>query len=158
MCSVPRGRYSLLGHRAALALAHEPEGGDSFAAFLRSTLKEEEVRSRAGWAGRHKQRVRCMEGDHCTAHRRRKQRWSLVHRDEGLALEAGGAWQAGALQVGPAQPSVAAWTLPFQAVSDRTGEALAASKNREVSSAVWRCCRCACPGSEQMLFISWQIF
>jgi hypothetical protein len=43
VCSVPRGRYSLLGHRAALALAHEPEGGDSFAAFLRSTLKEEEV-------------------------------------------------------------------------------------------------------------------
>lgn len=43
VCSVPRGKYSLLGHRAALALAHEPEGGDSFAAFLRSTIKEEEV-------------------------------------------------------------------------------------------------------------------
>lgn len=48
--------------------------------------------------------------------------------------------QAQSVQVRPVQPNVAAWPLPFQAVSDRTGEALAASKNREVSSAVWRCC------------------
>lgn len=68
VCSVPRGRYSLLGHQAALALAHEPEGGDSFAAFLRSTLKEEEVRSGAGWAGRHEQRdAHCVEGNCCAA-------------------------------------------------------------------------------------------
>lgn len=50
MCSVPRTRYSLLGHRAALALAQDAEAGDSFASFLKSALKDEEV-GRGGCVG-----------------------------------------------------------------------------------------------------------
>lgn len=44
VCSVPRSRYSLLGHRAALVLATDAEAGDGFASFLKSATKEEEVR------------------------------------------------------------------------------------------------------------------
>jgi hypothetical protein len=42
---VPRERYSLLGHRAALVLAADAEAGDSFASFLKSGSEPEQVGS-----------------------------------------------------------------------------------------------------------------
>ncbi|PSC76102.1 short-chain dehydrogenase [Micractinium conductrix] len=46
VCSVPRERYSLLGHRAALALSGEnAEAGDYFSSFLRSALTQQEASS-----------------------------------------------------------------------------------------------------------------
>jgi hypothetical protein len=45
VCSVPRERYSLLGHRAALVLAADAEAGDSFASFLKSGSEPEQVGS-----------------------------------------------------------------------------------------------------------------
>jgi hypothetical protein len=38
---VPRERYSLLGHRAALVLALDTEAGDSFASFLKQAAGSE---------------------------------------------------------------------------------------------------------------------
>ena len=41
VCSVPRERYSLLGHRAALVLAVDSEAGDGFASFLKQATGSE---------------------------------------------------------------------------------------------------------------------
>lgn len=45
VCSIPRERYSLLGHRAALVLAGDVEAGDSFASFLKTASDVPEVPS-----------------------------------------------------------------------------------------------------------------
>ncbi|KAL4422766.1 hypothetical protein ABPG75_008963 [Micractinium tetrahymenae] len=45
VCSVPRERYSLLGHRAALVLAGDVEAGDYFSSFLKGSEKEEQATS-----------------------------------------------------------------------------------------------------------------
>lgn len=54
VCSIPRDRYSLLGHRAALVLAGDAEAGDSFASFLKGASEVQEVRLAGPATGRHK--------------------------------------------------------------------------------------------------------
>lgn len=70
MCGVPRTRYSLLGHRAALVLTNDAEAGDTFASFLKSTQREEVRRRRRGQpaAVLRSRRPGCLTAAACSLH------------------------------------------------------------------------------------------
>lgn len=121
VCSVPRERYSLLGHRAALVLAGDAEAADFLSSFLKGTDKEEVRRGRGLWRWVHGQRW----GDACGGAVQARPTWCSKRS---LALSACSAFAA---QSAPPNPRV----LPLlQATSDRVGEQLAASKSREVDA------------------------
>lgn len=85
VCSVPRDRYSLLGHRAALVLAGDAEAGDYFSSFLKGTEKEE---VRSSWAGM-ADRLLCGQqhcGDTAQVRAACQPRWLLAGTGAALAF------------------------------------------------------------------------